>query len=200
MATLIELSTFTVLSLDVTTTEEHNHAVEWTSFPVENDIAVSDHGHLQPDEVSIEGVITDTPLLGVPEQDRSKVLWDKLVELKDLRKPMTLVTGLKVYSSMVIAELATARDASSGKAVMPRLKLQQIKIVAPIEVPAPEVAAGLEKKVELTDQERAELSAIAEEASAEVDYANAYLLDIQEQQLNYQDNLANQQSIALGGA
>ncbi len=51
-----------VLTIDATLEESHSSSVDITDFPIEDGSIISDHFILKPKELTIEGIITDTPI------------------------------------------------------------------------------------------------------------------------------------------
>lgn len=54
--------TMNVLTIDATIEETHTSTIDITDFPIEDGSVISDHFILRPKELSIEGIITNSPL------------------------------------------------------------------------------------------------------------------------------------------
>lgn len=132
--------------IDATVQETHDGTADITENPVEEGAKITDHVQVNSEELTIEGVITDTPF-GYPvigniqniinnvaslfgRTSRSVDAFNKLVELKEKREPFTVFTGLKRYESMVIASLSVVRTAQSGKAINFNCVMRKIRIVS----------------------------------------------------------------------
>lgn len=63
----IQNSSSTVIQLDASLKENHSRKSTLTKFPIENGTSVSDHKILEPFELEITGIITDSPLSGVQQ-------------------------------------------------------------------------------------------------------------------------------------
>lgn len=132
--------------IDATVRESHDGTADITENPVEEGAKITDHVQVNSDELTIEGVITDTPL-GFPvigniqniinsvtsifgKTSRSIDAFNQLVTLKEQREPFTVYTGLKRYESMVIASLSVQRDKDVGKAIAFNCVMRKIRIVS----------------------------------------------------------------------
>ena len=112
---------------------------------------------LKPAELSIEGVITDTPLgyavIGNIKNlirsvstifggsSRSLDAYNELIKLQQSRKPFTVLTGLKRYKNMIITELSVPRTAQTGKSLQFKATMKEIRIVKSQTSAAPASAA-----------------------------------------------------------
>jgi hypothetical protein len=161
-STIIDPLSLTVFSFDVTTNEDHAHSTEWTEFPVETGLDISDHAVDVADEVTITGIISDTPVYGVPAPDRAKQAYETLLRLRSAHRLVTVVTGLRVYNSMGITSVSTSRDAETGQSVMPTVTFKQISLVQSVTIPIP--AALLKPQVVAGGQSPVDAGAQAPES------------------------------------
>lgn len=131
--------------IDATVSEEHRSTCELTENPVEEGAKITDHVQLQPSELTIEGVITDSPLgyalIGniqnivrsvstlFGQASRSIDAYKDLLDLQKSRKPFTVITGLKRYENMILTELSVPRTAETGNAIHFRAVMKEIRIV-----------------------------------------------------------------------
>jgi len=119
------------LELDVTLTEKHEFSNEITSFPVEAGAEIADHVIQAPSRITIQGFVTNTPvkLFGgaLDPTDYVQTALETLLTLAGHIKgdeglyttpePVTVVTGLNVYSNMMITSLTIPRDRTTGQAL-----------------------------------------------------------------------------------
>ena len=134
------------LVIDATLRETHISSSDITENPVEEGAKITDHVQNKPDELIMEGVISDSPL-GFPilgniinivntvttlfgQSSRSQDGYNKLRELKTKRVPFTVITGLKRYENMVIKDLNIDRTATTGKSINFRAVIKEIRIVS----------------------------------------------------------------------
>lgn len=123
------------LELDATVLESPEYSATPTRSEVESGANITDHVTLAPETLSIDGMVTNTPIgiqqllsgaqFGNPAQDAFLFL----KKLYDDRLPFDFVGGLKVYSSMVITSFSPSRTSTTGQALRFRMTMSQIKIV-----------------------------------------------------------------------
>lgn len=158
------------ISIDATISDEHTSACDLTENPVEEGANVTDHVQLKPVELTIEGVISDTPLdFGIlnnlitgnfgaikdtakgiagnftGQTTRSTEEYNKLLDLQRKREPFKVVTGLKVYENMILVKLSVNRNATTGKSIHFKADLKQIRIVSSKTAKSMNVAKGAKK-------------------------------------------------------
>jgi hypothetical protein len=138
------------ITVDATINESHRYTAEITDNPIESGGETTDHVHLNPFELDIEGIISDSPIgygvvsnfknvinnLGKPfgRTPRSIEACDELLALYRNRLPFTVVTSLKKYSNMIISNIEFPRNAQTGNAIIFRATFRQIQIVNTQEV------------------------------------------------------------------
>jgi len=142
----------TGIVIDATVREEHSSTCEVSENPVEEGADVTDHVYVRPPMLSIEGVITDTPLgfaaisnvqnlvteasniFGFNNPfggsgSRSIDAFNSLVNLQKTRKPFTVLTGLKRYENMILEDLHVPRTAETGNAIHFTANFRQVRLV-----------------------------------------------------------------------
>lgn len=141
-------------AIDCAEVEEHNVDNEVTEHPVEKGADVADHVRARPIAVTIEGVVTDTPIgaMVALRNDSPKPSNDArahLVKIRDDREPGTLETTLGTYQNMVLEQLQFPRSVDDGDSLRFRATFKQVELVtndrATIRVSVPRAA----KKVNL---------------------------------------------------
>ncbi len=132
------------LQLDASLRDTHTFENEVSSFPVEDGSSISDHVRLLPVQLTIEGIVTDSPIdvrfsdvsyivegennreeaLVVEREDtavRVETARDLLLSMRGSygkeQQLLTVVTGLKVYENMVMTKLSFERDGKTGRAL-----------------------------------------------------------------------------------
>lgn len=158
-----------LVTVDATLRETHSAAAEVTEHPVEAGADISDHVRPKPVEVRIEGVITDTPLIGPLEgamraipglglgaatlQTAQNLLskatvargaFDTLRKLRDLGEPVTLYTPYRQYFGMVMTDLQVVRDTEGGEGLRFSAAFREVLTVesAIVRVQLPVFAQG----------------------------------------------------------
>ena len=143
------------IELDASISEAHAKNATLTRNPIESGSDVTDHIHITPDALTIEGVISTTPDDLTASFDprfggsgRTKSAWSELKELQAKREPFEVFTSLQTYSNMVLTSIQTSRTAETTNALRFTAKLDEIVIasVSLVENLAAEIAdlAGAE--------------------------------------------------------
>lgn len=150
--------------IDASLTETHTYEADVTSYPVESGATVTDNVRPKPVTVSVECVVSDSPLAQVLAARRAKNLadpaflvspvieaFDRMVQILNTREPVTIETGLafKVYQNMVLISFVPTFDKNTGRALKFSASFTQITIVnnirARIRVASTGVPSGKSK-------------------------------------------------------
>jgi hypothetical protein len=139
--------------IDAGVSETPEFDLDVTDHPVETGASITDHSLVRPVILSIEGIITDTPIGLIAEsREESGVLptndgFQKLLDIKDAREPVTIVTSLKTFKNMVMQSLTVPRDASTGDALIFRATFKQIRLVTNARTTIPVLVPRAKKKI-----------------------------------------------------
>lgn len=136
------------LTLDASVNETHDTDVDVTDFPVEQGANISDHRRRKPRTITVEGVVSNTPLPddGDPmntvtsngftwnsrssaDATRASTAYNTLLDLADASRLLTVVTSLQKYENMTITKLSVPRNASIGQALRFTATLREIRVV-----------------------------------------------------------------------
>lgn len=136
--------------IDATVSEEHMSSCDVSDNPIEGGADVADHVQMKPAQLTIEGVISDTPLgyaiIGNIQNlvrsittlfgasSRSQDAFDAMIELQKSRQPFTVITSLKRYTNMILVELSVPRTAQTGGAIHFRATMREVFIAQTQEV------------------------------------------------------------------
>lgn len=104
--------------------ERHASDVEVTRNPVEFGADVTDHAYVLPKKISLE--IAD---------ENAALTYNALVRFQESRIPFTIVTGLYVYTNMLITRMDAERDATFSRVLKAEVFIQEIIIVGTAYVP-----------------------------------------------------------------
>lgn len=107
--------------VDVVISEEHTASMEIAEHPVESGAKISDHAWRMPYSVTLESVIAS---------DRAVSSYQALLALQEKAEPFALVTGLKVYSNMLVKEISATRDREHSRVLKFTAELQEVIIVS----------------------------------------------------------------------
>lgn len=111
------------LVVDAFLKETHTFSSEITEHPIESGGAIVDHVHLKPVSLSIDGIISNTPMsiIGLAavdsaarfikgeSNDFAQNALEKIEELFKKREPISILTSLKIYQTMVLENLTVER-------------------------------------------------------------------------------------------
>ncbi|MEO1989252.1 MAG: phage baseplate protein [Martelella sp.] len=104
--------------ISVFVSEKHNTRLGITEIPVETGAKITDHAAVLPKIVTLD-------IAGAA----ATATYNALVEFQERREPFTLVTGLRVYSNMLISDIMVDRDATFGFVLRGRVECREIIIV-----------------------------------------------------------------------
>lgn len=122
------------IQLDATIREVHEYKNTVTNHPIETGGFVTDHVYSEPIRVMIEGEITDSPvqifglLAGITQ--RRIEAFEQLTEIYRARDTITLVTGLKIYTDMVMVGFTAPRDQRTGQRLQFSAEFQKAEFVS----------------------------------------------------------------------
>lgn len=114
------------LELDLTISENHEFNTKVTDYPIEKGGNVSDHIINDPVRLSVVGFVTNTPIkvFGREESfrefglkfiaNRVQESFTLLTDMREVKEPFTVVTGLKVYRNMFFKSLIFPRNRGTG--------------------------------------------------------------------------------------
>lgn len=125
--------------VDALISEDHALPSETTEYPLEQGSNVSDNTRALARELSVEGMISDAPLgtdlqkLRVRETGGtiapSEYAYALLEKIYTDREPVTVITSLRTYPSMVMLSCNVRRDKDTGRALSFTAAFKQITIV-----------------------------------------------------------------------
>lgn len=126
--------------IDLYPSEDHTSTVTKTTLPLEDGSNITDHAVIDPDKITLAGVvsnvsnlISDIPFVfgGVSIVNNTKARdgWSSLVALKEARQPLTVVTSLTVYSSMLITSLKASVNLKTGTNLYFTCDLEEVRFV-----------------------------------------------------------------------
>lgn len=120
--------------LDAVISEEHSYNSRVTNYPIETGLIISDHIINEPDTLQITGVISDTPLSFLAPFNNSINAFNSLVEIHNRKERITVVTGIKVYTNMIITSLQVPRNVQSGQSLTFVIDLQKVFLDSSVQL------------------------------------------------------------------
>lgn len=145
-----------LLEFDSTPRERHSGRAEPTDNPVEDGGVVSDHVVDVPDEVEIQGMISNRPILALASERARSVLGGTIEEraadayelIRRFRKARALVqvaTELREYEDMLILSEDVTRDRNTGKILDITVRLREFRTATVQTVASPEPIDPVDK-------------------------------------------------------
>lgn len=105
--------------IDCVVTERHTSEIAITEIPIEDGARITDHAFVLPKKVTLD----------IANQNAAAA-YNALVSFQESRVPFTVVTGLFVYTNMLIKSLNAERDKTFSSVLRCTCDLQEILIVA----------------------------------------------------------------------
>lgn len=112
------------IKLDCTISDVHDYQSTITKYPVEDGTNISDHIINNPETITITGFITNSPISSIIApianlvrrggENRVKLAFGTLTDIRDAKLPVNVVTGLKTYRGMYLQSINIPRDARTG--------------------------------------------------------------------------------------
>jgi len=170
-------------TFDGMTSESPTHEVVLSKHPVEDGADISDHAQTMPRQLTIVCDLTNSPMASQGPQsiNRDHALYQALLDIQERKDPITVVTGLDVYTSMMILMVTTTRDASTGQKVPVSIDLEEVILTKTetVEIPATKqrsrggrqnataLHAERGQEIAVTKQENQQLSAASPKTSSD---------------------------------
>jgi len=119
--------------IDVFVREEPAFSNEITEHQVESGSDIADHVRAKPTTLTVEGIVSDTPIGDLADRRASSVppsqeAYERLQDINKARQPVTVVTSLSTYTDMVIETLTPPRDRRTGKALRFTCVFKQVRV------------------------------------------------------------------------
>lgn len=128
--------------IDAALTEGHKYSAELTKYPVESGSQIADNVSKNPLSVTIEGIVSDTPLgNALQARQSSQASPDNSLEflpsdearavleaIFDAEEPVVVETSLKRYENMVLIDLDIPVDGETGDALHFTAVFEQVTI------------------------------------------------------------------------
>lgn len=127
-----------LFTFDAAIDENHNFSSEVTDDPVEEGSNVTDHKKLNPNRITITGLVSDTPigdeLINIRQNSGnaspSVQALEFLLAINESKEPVKVFTTLRPYSSMVLENLSIPKNAETGKSLQFTANFKEIKFVS----------------------------------------------------------------------
>lgn len=101
-----------------------------TENPVEQGAAITDHAYSRPAELTMKLGWSNSSIYAAGSESYVREVYAQLLAIQTSRQPLSVMTGKRAYSSMLIEELTMTTDASTEYALMVDCVFKQIIIVS----------------------------------------------------------------------
>lgn len=125
--------------IDLALTEDHSFESAVTEYPVESGADISDNIRNKPLEITLEGIVSDTPIGAIALDATRRVesgqaspsldAYTRLLAIREAREPVTVETSLGKFEHMALTHLGVPRDRATGKALKFTVTFRQVRIV-----------------------------------------------------------------------
>lgn len=137
--TLITSPDLQPLELDATVTASHQAEIEVTDHPVEEGANITDHARAKPLVLTLEGVISSTPLnasqtdrviqnLGGGFVGHAEDGYQRLETIRTTRQLLKIATELRTYNNMMMTQLNVPRDGKTGDALRFTATFKEVRL------------------------------------------------------------------------
>ncbi len=129
-----------LITFDATVLEKHQQSVTVTDHQLENGSTVADHIRVDPAEVSMQAVVSDTPVLTplsfVEEGSRPRQAYDTFVRLMRVGTVFDVRTNLRDYDNMVVTSVAAPQNVNTANIAELDIGMREIRFVSAQQVAA----------------------------------------------------------------
>lgn len=166
-----------VIVLDATISHELSFTKTVTRNPVEDGTTVSDHAQADPKEISVTGVITNTPVsllsggvIATYDPNRSRNAYKALMEIFDENELVQVQDELDVWDAMMMSSFSAPRDIATFNSLQFTATFTQVTKVGTLkvelaedaqEIAAPQEDLGRQVPAESSDSSQARTSILA---------------------------------------
>jgi len=149
--------TVILFRFDASLNEGISRSAEVTKHPVEQGADITDHVRVLPRTITIQGWVSNNPIQFAASQrtgpaPRSIVAdaYQALEQIMDAKTPVRVVTDLRNFDDMILANIDASRDKDTGQILDATITLEQIIIATTetVEPPNPVKKQRAKKKKE----------------------------------------------------
>lgn len=121
-------------AVDLYTEEYHDLVTSITSLPIETGGILTDNAHNEPDTLTMKGFTSDMhaidPLgvvsIATNPETRAKEAYRRLRLMRDRLEPLSVITLLGTYDSMLITGIRSVKNVGTGMALVFDITLKQV--------------------------------------------------------------------------
>lgn len=123
---------------DVTVEETGSDDLEITEHPVEQGAAITDHSYKRPAELTVRCGYSNSSVSSQGNPNYVDQIYSQFLDLQATRKTFEVMTGKRLYTSMLIRRLTQTTDEKTENALALVVELKQIIIVSTQTVTVPD--------------------------------------------------------------
>ena len=113
--------------LDVIISERHNSSIGITELPIETGAKITDHSYVEPKKLELSFADCGAALT-----------YMALVRFQETRVPFSIISGLNIYTNMLIRDINAERDEQYSKILKGTALLQEVILVSTAKVASEE--------------------------------------------------------------
>lgn len=125
MSIIVANRSIGALQIDAVISENHESLMVITDNPVEQGSNVNDHAYVEPKRVTLD----------IANNNAADSYTD-LLRIQASRQPLTIVTGLVVYTNMLIESINATRDKRTSRILSAQVSFKEVIIVGTQSVQA----------------------------------------------------------------
>jgi len=125
---------------DVTVREEHSDELVVTENPVEQGATITDHAFKVPARLKVDVGYSNSSVQSLGDPNYVQDIYAQFLALQASRQPLDVITGKRVYSSMLITNLRTVTDEATENALLLTVEMKEIILVDTQTVSVPSSA------------------------------------------------------------
>mgnify|MGYP001578814444 FL=1 len=118
-----------ILEIDACLSEGHSLTNTVTDQPVEVGSPISDHSRPESRRLTLDCIVSNTPLGRTPGEDFAYAAWKQLVDLHEKPRLLTVSTSRGLYRNMAIENVSNPVDAKTAGALIFTVSLKQVRLV-----------------------------------------------------------------------
>lgn len=121
-----------MVKLSLAESEQHQFSSRVTQFPVEDGSAMSDHIQNEPDKLTLQGFVTNSPIstLDTSGPGTGENAFEALERIHRTREPVKVFTTLKEYTDMAMSEFSVPKNSQTGETLRFSASFVKIKKVS----------------------------------------------------------------------
>jgi hypothetical protein len=179
-----KLAKIDTITLDASIEESHQFNSKITQFPVETGATITDHIFNEPKRLTIEAIVSNYPLplpdpaliartlkySLQPTKKFTDAVFQDLMDIRDSRKLITVVTRLKSYDNMAVMSITIPRNKDNQEVLRFTIELQEVTQVSTEKVAANYTSKTGKPKASRANQTTSPASTLQKQQGASILY------------------------------